>query len=186
MVDSATRDDVVRMVQEALGIPHMGVENDEPTASDPAQAGASDPSHVEEDDLVRIGENDETLKYFKLLEDAQTDLCPGVRNLLYYHSLFEFCIWRCSINGPTSSLTCYLNFWMRLFLRAYNFQVHIIKLRRLLQIRVSHMRLLMLAPIVVCCLEKRIQNLINVLYAVVLDGNKTVVLEMIKGNLVNG
>lgn len=85
MADSVTRDDVVGMVQEALGIPHIGVENDEPTASDPdqagasdpAQAGASDPSHVEEDDPVRIGANDETLKYFKLLEDAQTDLYPG-------------------------------------------------------------------------------------------------------------
>lgn len=92
MADSVTIDDVVGMVQEALGIPHMGVENDEPTASDPAQAGASDPSHVEKDDPVRIGANDETLKYFKLLEDAQTDLCPSVTNLLHYHSLFEFCI----------------------------------------------------------------------------------------------
>ncbi|XP_028071049.1 uncharacterized protein LOC114273453 [Camellia sinensis] len=77
MVDSATRDDVIGMVQEALGIPYMGVENDEPTTSDPAQAGVSDPNHVEEDDSVRIGANDETLKYFKLLEDAQTDLYLG-------------------------------------------------------------------------------------------------------------
>ncbi|XP_028061586.1 uncharacterized protein LOC114265045 [Camellia sinensis] len=77
MADSVTRDDAVGMVQEALGIPHMGIENDEPIASDPAQVGASDPSHVEEDDPVRIGANDETLKYFKLLEDAQTDLYLG-------------------------------------------------------------------------------------------------------------
>ncbi|KAL6976737.1 hypothetical protein U1Q18_025523, partial [Sarracenia purpurea var. burkii] len=52
---------MVGLVHEAMGIPHMdtSIENDEPIPSDP-----------------RIGKNEETTKYFKLLEDAQSELYP--------------------------------------------------------------------------------------------------------------
>ncbi|KAL7204565.1 hypothetical protein ACSBR2_017607 [Camellia fascicularis] len=64
LVDLNVGDDMVGMINDTLRNPHVStsVENDYQTAHDP-----------------RTGANEETSKYFKLLEDAQSALYPSYK-----------------------------------------------------------------------------------------------------------
>ncbi|KAH7849317.1 hypothetical protein Vadar_016185 [Vaccinium darrowii] len=61
--DKANGDDMVGMIYEALGNPQLGTENNEQSTDDP-----------------QTGPDERTMKYLKLLQDAQIELYPGCKN----------------------------------------------------------------------------------------------------------